>query len=243
MIRTRRNPLARLVFVVMALCAAVGLLAGCSSGKGSTPTKARGPLPTAQELLGKVVTSTKALHDVQLDLQVDGEVPQLPVKSVDAYLTNQPQVGGQGDADVTFNGTDVQAKFVVTAGDLWVKIGTGEKYANQGPAAKIYDASAILDPNRGLAHLLETMQSPKVVDREQIIGIDTVKMSGVVPAESLTGLVPGYKSGPRPVTFWVQEDAPNNLVRADVAFDKGTLQVNLSSWGKKVTLIDPKTGS
>ena len=229
MIRNRRNPLARVLVAVMGLLAVVGLVAGCSSDKGST-TKDRGPLPDAATTLGKVTATSKGLQDVQLDLYVDGDVPQLPVKSVNAYLTTTPQVAGQGDADVLFNGTEVQAKFVVTAGDLWVKIGTGAKYANQGPAAKIYDASAILDPNRGLAHLLSTVQQPKVQGREQITGIDTVKMSGVVPAESLTTLVPGYKSGPRPVTFWVQEDAPNNLVRANVAFDKGTLEVNLGKF-------------
>lgn len=242
MIGNRRNPLTRMIIAVVAVLAMVGLASGCSSGS-DVQAKDRGPLPEAGPFMAKAVAAAKELHDVQLDLYVDGDIPQLPVKSVNAYLTNEPAVAGQGDADVTFNGNQVQAEFVVVDGDLWAKFGAGAKYQNMGAAADIYDASAILDPDRGIAHMLEAVTEAKVAGRETIAGIDTVRLSGVVPADALTSLVPGYKSGPRPVSFWVQEDAPHNLVRANVEFAKGTLAVNLSNWGEKVTLVDPKTGA
>lgn len=242
MIRNRRTPLGRVLTALLAMLAVASLVAGCSADK-KAETKDRGPLPEAGPLLAKVVDSSKNLHDVQIDLSVDGQIPELPVKSVNAYLTNDPAVAGQGDADVTVNGSQIQAKFVVTGGDLWARLGTGAKYQNMGKAADIYDASAILDPKRGIAHLVAGVRDPKVAGRETIAGIDTVKLTGTVPGEALRGLVPKSSVGDRPVTFWVQEDAPNNLVRANVEFAKGTLVVNLSNWGQKVTLTDPKTGS
>ncbi|KXP12328.1 hypothetical protein AXK57_18660 [Tsukamurella pulmonis] len=229
----------RLASTVVALLAVVGLLAACSKSDGEKVDDA--PLPEAKPLIDSSAKAARDLHDVQLDLSVEGTVPNLPVKSVSAYLTNDPKVSGQGDADVIFNGTAVKAKFVVVDAHLWAQFGAGQSYQDMGLAADIYDASAILDPNKGIANLLASVREPKVEGREQIGGTEAIRVSGIIPGAALAGIVPKAELGDRPLTFWVQEAAPNNLVRANVGFDTGTLTVTLSDWGKKVTLLDPKT--
>lgn len=238
-VRNSRHRALRLATVTVALLAAFGLVAGCSKAGGETKNEA--PLPDAATLITASSSAAKALRDVYLDLAVDGTVPKLPVKSVSAYLTNEPKVAGQGDADVIFNGTPVKAKFVVVDGDLWAQLGAGQPYSNTGPAVNVYDAAAILDPQKGIANLISSVRDPKVEGREQIGGVDTIRISGTIPGSALAGIVPKADLGDRPLTFWVQEAAPNNLVRANVGFDAGTLTVTLSEWGKKQQLIDPKT--
>ncbi|WP_019201231.1 LppX_LprAFG lipoprotein [Tsukamurella sp. 1534] len=237
--RNRRHAALRLTTLMVALLAVLGLVAAC--GGAQEETKNDAPLPEAKTLVDASSASAKTLHDVYLDLSVDGTVPKLPVKSVSAYLTNEPKVAGQGDAEVTFNGTQVKAKFVVVDAHLWAQFGSGQAYQDMGLAADIYDASAILDPQKGIPNLISSVRQPKVEGREQIGGVDTVRVSGTIPGTALAGIVPKAELGDRPVTFWVQEEKPNNLVRANVGFDAGTLTVTLSDWGKKVTLLDPKT--
>ncbi|KXO96655.1 Antigen P27 (plasmid) [Tsukamurella tyrosinosolvens] len=238
-VRNSRHTALRLASTVVALLAVVGLLAACSKSDGEKVNDA--PLPDAKTLIDASSKAARELHDVQLDLSVEGTVPNLPVKSVSAYLTNQPKVSGQGDAEVTFNGTQVKAKFVVVDAHLWAQFGAGQSYQDMGLASAIYDASAILDPNKGIANLISSVREPKVEGREQIGGTEAVRISGIIPGTALAGIVPKAALGDRPLTFWVQEAAPNNLVRANVGFDSGTLTVTLSDWGKKVTLLDPKT--
>ncbi|KXO94516.1 hypothetical protein AXK56_17890 [Tsukamurella pulmonis] len=238
-VRNSRHTVLRLASTVVALLAVVGLLAACSKSDGEKVNDA--PLPEAKPLIDSSAKAARDLHDVQLDLSVEGTVPNLPVKSVSAYLTNDPKVSGQGDADVIFNGTAVKAKFVVVDAHLWAQFGAGQSYQDMGLAADIYDASAILDPNKGIANLLASVRDPKVEGREQIGGTEAIRVSGIIPGAALAGIVPKAELGDRPLTFWVQEAAPNNLVRANVGFDTGTLTVTLSDWGKKVTLLDPKT--
>ncbi|BDD80593.1 lipoarabinomannan carrier protein LprG [Tsukamurella pulmonis] len=238
-VRNSRHTVLRLASTVVALLAVVGLLAACSKSDGEKVNDA--PLPEAKPLIDSSAKAARDLHDVQLDLSVEGTVPNLPVKSVSAYLTNDPKVSGQGDADVIFNGTAVKAKFVVVDAHLWAQFGAGQSYQDMGLAADIYDASAILDLNKGIANLLASVREPKVEGREQIGGTEAIRVSGIIPGAALAGIVPKAELGDRPLTFWVQEAAPNNLVRANVGFDTGTLTVTLSDWGKKVTLLDPKT--
>ncbi|GAA1010283.1 lipoarabinomannan carrier protein LprG [Nocardiopsis tropica] len=238
-VRNSRHTALRLATLTVAFLAVLGLATGCSKASGEPKNDA--PLPDAKVLIDSSSAAARALRDVYLDLAVDGTVPKLPVKSVSAYLTNDPQVAGQGDADVTFNGTQVKAKFVVVDSRLWAQFGAGQAYQDMGLASDIYDASAILDPDKGIANLISSVRDPKAEGREQIGGIETVRLSGVIPGSALAGIVPKADLGDRPVTFWVQESAPNNLVRANVGFDSGTLTVTLSEWGKKQQLLDPKT--
>lgn len=237
-VRNSRHTALRLATLMVALLATLGLVTACSNSGDAAP---EAPLPEAKPMIDSSSAAARALRDVQLDLSVEGTVPNLPVKSVNAYLTNDPKVGGQGDAEVIFNGTQVKAKFVVVDTHLWAQFGAGQTYQDMGPAADIYDASAILDPEKGIAKLISSVREAKVEGREQIGGTTAIRLSGIIPGSALAGIVPKASLGDRPLTFWVQEAAPNNLVRANVGFDAGTLSVTLSDWGKKVALLDPKT--
>ncbi|MFC7755470.1 LppX_LprAFG lipoprotein [Tsukamurella soli] len=226
---------------VVALAGMLVLLAGCSSGGsgGSGASAApKGPLPSAATLQAEATAATKNLHDVDVDLEVDGTVPNLPVKSITGYITNQPVVAAQGNADVTVFGSEVQARFVVQDGILWARM-SGDKYSDMGKAADTYDPSIILDPDRGLGNIVAKIRDAKVEGRENIDGIDTVRMSGIVPGPVIGVLAPKSHLGDLPTTFWVQEAAPHNLVSAHVAVGTATISIDLSQWGVKQTITKP----
>lgn len=231
----RRGP----ATVLVALAALAALLAGCGGGGSGSSSAPSGPLPSAAALQAEVTTATKNLHDVRIDLEVDGKVPNLPVKSVTGYITNQPNVAAQGDADVIFLGSEVQAKFVVVNGILWAQM-DGSRFSNMGTAAQTYDPSVILDPNQGLGNIVARVQNAKVEGREQIDGVDTVRMSGIVPGPVISVLAPKAHLGDLPATFWVQEAAPHNLVEAHVSVGSSTISITLSAWGVKTPITKPE---
>ncbi|MDF0529899.1 LppX_LprAFG lipoprotein [Tsukamurella sp. 8F] len=231
----------RAAAVVVALAALLALVAGCGGQGGSGPAgeaAPTGPLPDAATLQKAVTTATKNLHDVQLNLAVDGDIPNLPVKAVNGYLTNAPAVAAQGDADVIAFGSEVQAKFVVLDGILWAQL-SGDKYTSMGKAADTYDPSVILDPNRGLGKIVESVRDLEVEGREDLNDQHTIRVSGIVPGSVIGVLAPKSHLGDLPCTFWVQEKAPNNLVQAHVQVGSALISMKLSHWGEKLPVTKP----
>lgn len=105
-----------------------------------------------------------------------------------------PRGRGPGEADIIFLGqklTDVA--FVVADGDLYGAITKGGNMQNFGPAADIYDVSAILNPDTGLANILASFSDPKAEGREAISGSDAVKITGTVSAEAVNKIAPQLK--------------------------------------------------
>lgn len=118
-------------------------------------------------------------------------------------------MAAQGKADIIFLGqklTDVA--FVVADGDLYGAITKGGNMQNFGPATDIYDVSAILNPDTGLANILASFSDPKAVGRESIGGSDAVKITGTVSAEVVNKIAPQLKaSAPAPATAWTARTA------------------------------------
>ena len=125
------------------------LLAGCSSSS----EKSSESLPDAATLLKESNTATRALKSVHLELAVEGEIKDLPIKTLGGDLTQSPAVAAQGKSTLLFQGSTVDANFVVIDGGLYVAL-SGDSYIDMGPAADVYDIAAILSPDTGLANVL-----------------------------------------------------------------------------------------
>ena len=98
-------------------------------------------------------------------LSVNGKIKHLPVKTLTGDLTTTPDTAAQGNANITFGGSDIDAQFVVDNGTLYAALSPGQ-WESFGPAAAIYDPSAILNPNTGLANVLTNISNPKSDSRE-----------------------------------------------------------------------------
>ncbi|MEU1952582.1 LppX_LprAFG lipoprotein [Nocardia rhamnosiphila] len=264
--RSRRRPLLfRLTPVVAAVSLAAALATGCTSAEDSTDTPAppaSAPLPDGAQILQESSRTTQTLQSVHLELDVEN-LPDLPVETVSADVTNQPQGAGQamGTARVRTAPEEpfIDAEFIVVDKTLYTAAGEAA-YAPVGPAEKIYDPGVILDKDKGLAHVIAEVQNPETEGRETIDGTNVVKVTGTIDASVIDPIVPrsGEGGGAYPITLWIADVAPPetgqavkpseaaspgdgpNLVRAVVDKAPGTIEVTLSKWAEPVEVVKPK---
>ncbi len=134
----------RLLAIFAALVFAVAFLSSCSKSDESAKD-----LPDAATLLQQSSDTTKNQTSVHLRLTVQGTIEQLPIESLEGDLTNVPAVAAQGKANINFLGQRLEGiEFVVFDGILYGAINAGGQLQDFGPAAEVYDASAILSPKR-----------------------------------------------------------------------------------------------
>ncbi len=226
----------RMIAVLTVLLAAAVFTAftsGCSK-------KAAEPLPEAAGLVQQSVAATKALKSAHLDIAVAGKIEGLPVKTLSADLTNVPATAVAGNAKITMGGSDLDAELVVLDGTLYAAL-TPNNWLDMGPAAEIYDPSVILNPGTGLANMLSALTEARSESFETIGGVPAVKISGKVTADAVNKLIPQLKAdGPLPATVWVEKNAPNRLVQAQMEQSAGnTVSLTLSEWDKPVTVTKP----
>lgn len=184
--------------------------------------------------------TTRALQSVHLELTVEGQIKNFPIKTLSGELTQSPAVAGQGNTKLTFQGSDVDAKFVVIDANLYVAL-SGDSFIDMGPAADVYDISAILSPDKGLANVLANFSEPKSEGTETINGIETVKVTGQVSADAVNRIAPPIAAtGPIPGTAWIEKDGQHKLVQAKLEPSSGnSVQMTLSDWDKPVTVTKP----
>ena len=231
--QTRR----RLFTVLAALSIATALIAGCSSG--SKPSGA--PLPDATTLVKQSADVTKNLKSAHLVLSVIGKVPGLPIKTLTGDLTNSPATAASGNVQLTLGGSDVDANFVVVDGELYATL-TPNKWSDFGKAADIYDVSAILNPDTGVANLLANFTDAKAEGRDTINGENTIRISGNVPADAVNKIASQLNATKAtPTTVWIEETGNHQL--AQVKMDKSSgnsVQMILSNWNQPVQVTKPE---
>ena len=227
----------RLLAIFAVLFTAIALVAGCSS-KSQDPSKA---LPDAATLLKQSSDTTKSQTSVHLKLTVQGQIKELPIESLEGDLTNTPAVGAQGTANIVFLGQRLQGvDFTVADGTLFAALTKGS-YQDLGPAADIYDVSAILNPDTGLANVLANFTDPKADGRETLNSVDTVRVTGTVSADAVNKIAPQIAAaGPVSGTAWIREDGNHELVQAKLEPTPGnSVTMACSDWGKPVTVTKP----
>lgn len=232
-----RPRIAVLVSLVTALLAVAALIAGCSS----SDNKSSAPLPDAATLLKDSTTTTQGYQSVHLQLTVNGQIKDLPITSMTGDLTNTPAVAASGKADIEALGQKLEGvDFVVIDGTLYGAI-TANSWQDFGPAADIYDVSAILSPDKGLANVLANFSDPKTDGQEKINGVDAVRITGNVTADAVNKISPQIgATGPVAGTAWVQVDGNHQLLQAKLEPTPGnSVQMTLTDWGKPVTVTKP----
>ncbi|MDD7814248.1 LppX_LprAFG lipoprotein [Mycolicibacter sinensis] len=227
-------PMRRLLIALATATTAAALFAGCSSKDSGAP------LPDATTLVKESASTTADLKSAHLALSVTGQIKNLPVKTLEGDLTNEPTTAAKGSATITMLGSDVDAKFIVIDGDLYAAI-TGDDYDNYGAAENVYDVAAILSPDKGLANMLANLTDEKAAGRETINGQKTIRVTGNAPADAVNALAPQLKAtASTPATVWIQEDGDHQLVQAKLDPSAGnSIQMTLSNWNAAVTVEKP----
>jgi lipoprotein LprG len=168
----------------MALVAALLVLTGCTSSTGTaTPTAVT---PAAADVLSSAATTMSKVTTAHFTLSVDGQLPSIAVQKAEGDLTAAGDA--QGTASIVEFGQLIEAEFVLVGGQLYLKGPTGG--FSQVPAAlagSVYDPSAILDPDRGVAKVLSSVAGPAITGTDG----EAWLVSGTVPAAVAGALVPG----------------------------------------------------
>jgi len=214
-------------------------VSGCSGSSG-TPTAAStstAPPPTASEIVAGSAAAMAEVTSAAFTLAVDGELPSVIVQTAQGVLNADGDA--QGSATIVQFGQLVEVEFVLAGGELYLKGVTGG-FA-QVPAAlagSLYDPSAILDPDRGVAKVLASIQNPTVTGTEG----ESWLISGSVPAAVAGGLVPGITSDVTGLLTIAKESL--ELISADLTLDgadgkPATVTVELSDLNEPVSITAP----
>lgn len=230
----------RILLVSLALTAAVAT--ACTSD--DQPANG-GSLPDGAGLLKDAAASTADIKTAHFTLTVNGAVPDLPVKNAEGDLTREGGEGGgaKGTVSMELLGDLFEGEFVLVDKSLYIKGPTGGW--NELPASMVtslYDPAAILDPDRGVAKVLASVQNPKTEGTEDIDGVSTYRVTGRVTKDVIASLVPGVDSDVD-ITFWVRQDGGHQPVKASVKMaleGDPTVDVTLSDIDKQVTITAPQ---
>jgi lipoprotein LprG len=206
-------------------------LAGCSSSNDTGNT-----LPDGTALLKDASEAMKPISSATFALTVNGQVPGIPVKEITGDLNRAGEA--KGNAKLEQFGQVLEAEFVLFDKILYIKGFTGS-WQEFGDASEIYDPSAILDPDRGVAKLLTAIQSPVTEGTEQVAGQQTYRVSGKVAKDIVGAIVPNVQADAT-VKVWVKQDAGHQPVRAQVELSPGnSVDITLSDVNKPVTVTKP----
>ncbi|MBM7772178.1 lipoprotein LprG [Actinokineospora baliensis] len=229
---------------VVAVLALVGaLVTGCTSDE---PTGGGGGnLPDGTALLRDASTATKAIKSAHFTLKVNGTVSAIPVQNAEGDLTREggPSGAAKGTVKLTLLGQLIEGEFVLVDDSLYIKGPTGgfQKYP-ASLSSNIYDPSAILDPDKGIANVLGKIQNPRTESKESLEGTSVYKVSGKATKDVVSAVVPGVNSDVD-ITVWVREDN-KQPVKASVTLPSGegqtaTVDLTLSDVDKPVTITAP----
>jgi lipoprotein LprG len=226
----------RILLVTLALTAAVAT--ACSSEEPA----GGGDLPDAAGLLNDAAASTADITSAHFTLAVNGEIPGLSVKSAEGDLTREggPSGAAKGTVSMDLMGSLFEGEFVLVEDSLYVKGPTGG--FTELPASMVrslYDPAAILDPDKGIANVLKSVQDPRTEGAEDVEGVSTYRVVGRVTKDVVSTLVPGIDSDVD-ITFWLRQDDGHQPVKASVKVPQGTVDVTLSDIDKQVDITAPQ---
>jgi len=203
----RIRPRATVLALVLA-----ALLAGTAACKGKGPGPA-GDLPAGDGLLKESATAMRGVQTVNFAIEADGTVSGIALRRAGGTLTRDGKA--KGSAQVEQFGTNVELQFVVVGDSIYLKGATGgyQKIPLE-LASSVYDPSAILDPDRGVAKLLDTATEARSEGREKVNGTDSYRVSAKLEREALSAIVPGVTED-TPGQLWIATDS-KRLLKAKV---------------------------
>ncbi|WP_134427244.1 LppX_LprAFG lipoprotein [Mycobacterium ulcerans] len=221
--------------VISALLVALGLvlwLSGCFSDKTQPEAQSSTTVPADPALMAEIEQSldaTKALTSAHLAIRTTGKVDSmLGISSADVNVQAKP-LAAKGDC--TYNG-EAGVPFRIKDDNISVKL--FDDWSNLGSVSDL-SASRVLDPINGVTKLLSGVNNLQSQGNEVINGIQTSKITGTLPTDSVKILDPGERS-PRPATVWIAQDGSHRLVRANVDLGSGAVEVTLSKWNEPVNV-------
>ncbi|SDD98765.1 LppX_LprAFG lipoprotein [Glycomyces harbinensis] len=211
----------------LVLSALVLVAAGACSGEETPP--AEDVIPDAAEAMAEV-------ESVRFELAVEGKVDGLSVKSADGVVTADGSAEGTGT--ITAMGMDLEVEYVIIGEDAWVKGLTGGfQQIPVGDEMLPYDPTILLAPDRGIAALLEAVDSAEPQDSEEVSGFDAYRYEVVFDPQVFADFIPAEGDWNEATVWFDQETA--RVVKAEFAQGDAVITLLLSDYDDPVTIEAP----
>jgi lipoprotein LprG len=195
---------------------------------GTGASAATGGNPAGDALLKESSAAMRDVKTAQFAITADAAIAGVSLHSAEGTLTREGNA--KGTAQVEQLGITVEVSFVIVDDKLYLKGPTGGyQVMSSSLAASVYDPSAILDPDRGIAKVLSTASDAKTEGSEELDGKKTWRVAATMKAADLVTVVPGVTDSV-PGKLWIGAD-DKRLVKAEF-----TLPAVGDSKGGKVTV-------
>ncbi|MBV9313434.1 MAG: LppX_LprAFG lipoprotein [Pseudonocardia sp.] len=200
-----------LITLLLAILALALSLTGCAGPVGSAPPPER--LPPAPELLTRSADAMAKVKTMGVDLHVDPVTSRLPLRSATGKVTAEGEAVGSvilGHSD-----SPVEFQFVVTHGDLYLKGATGPyQRLPLTMAASLYDPTALLRPDTGVAALLRTATGGVTEASESVAGVPAYRVRANFDPQLIGSVLPGL-TGATSGRVWIDK-ASSRLLKTQL---------------------------
>ncbi|GID33034.1 LppX_LprAFG lipoprotein [Paractinoplanes brasiliensis] len=223
---------------VLVLSTALLALVACSPDKKeSSEDKAPAvTLPDGGQLVKESAQAMREIKTTQFLIDAGGEIAGLSLRRAEGTLTKEGKA--KGTAQLEQSGAPVELEFVIVGDKIHLKGPTGGFQALPLTlAASVYDPSAILDPERGIAKVLGTATGATTKAKEQVDGKDAWRVAATSTGPDLKGLIPGI-TGSVPAELWIAE-ADKRLLKSTFTLPGGTVTVTFKAFDAPVTISAP----
>jgi lipoprotein LprG len=228
---------------VIALFVALVALASCTGDKSkSNGNQAAGDLPAADTLLKESAAAMRDIKTAKFLITADGAVAGLNLRRAEGTLTKEGSA--QGSAQIDQAGLNVELTFVIVGDSIYLKGPTGGyQKLPLALAASVYDPSAILNPDKGIAKVLSTASEGKTEAKEAVDGKDAWRVAAKMTAADLSTIVPGVTTAV-PGKLWIST-SDKRLLKAtftlpDVGETKGgTVTVTFTEFDAPANISAP----
>lgn len=226
--RMRRN-----LTAVPLAAVAVLLVTACTGGSGDDAD-----LPAGQPLLASAADEMAGVETVGIRMEADTSMADLAMyRAVDGVLTRAGDA--QGTVELEQAGQLVEVEFVAVDDTFYYRLFGGWSEMPLAEAGTLYDPSTILDPDRGLAHLLRTATDPEVRGEEG----GRYEVAATFTGEAVSALLPAAVPGDVQGTVWIGTDRPL-LHRGEFPLpgeeaETGTVIVELSDFDAPAQISAP----
>jgi lipoprotein LprG len=185
----------------------------------------------------------RTVTSVHFAIAVNGTLPGVPIQNADGDLNAKGQA--KGNAKISELGQLLQVDFVLFDKNFYLKGPTGSyQKVPASLAGNLFDPTAILDPNRGVAKVLTSAQGASTQAKESVDGIDCYRITGKVGKDVVAALVPGIGSDVN-ATVWVTTADKHLPVKAEFAVpgaggsQGAKVDVDISKVNQPVTVTPP----
>jgi len=223
---------------VLALSAVLFALVACTpdQAKNSGSGAPAASLPAGDTLVKDSAAAMREIKTAEFLITADGEIAGLSLRRAEGTLTEEGSA--KGTAQVEQAGGAVELEFVIVGDRLYLKGPTGGyQTLPLTLAATVYDPSAILDPDRGIAKVLGSATGATTEASESVDGKDAWRVAVITTGTDLAGLIPGV-TGSIPAKLWIA-DADKRLLKAAFTLPGGTATVTFKEFDAPVTISAP----